>query len=73
MKKKKLKQGGEEVGGTLPYPQKRICNSAASSPNYSGALLKSATKLRQRKSEKKSQKEREREKRMEERGRQKSL
>lgn len=43
-----LKQGKDEEGRTLPYPQKRICNSAASSPNYSGALLKSATKAGRR-------------------------
>lgn len=38
--------GGEEGGKT---PQKRICNSAPSSPNYSGALLKSATRQREKK------------------------
>lgn len=47
-----VKKGGEgEVGRTLPYPQQRICNSAARSPNYSEALLKSETKPGQRERE----------------------
>lgn len=42
----------EEGGKKLPSPQKRICNSAASSPNYSGALLKSATRQKEREKKK---------------------
>lgn len=56
-KKVKTRRGGRG-GRKLPsYPQKRICNSAAGSPNYSGAVLKSATRQREREKNKKRQKE----------------
>lgn len=46
---KKFKASRGEEGGE----KKRICNSAASSPNYSEALLKSATRAGWRKEERK--------------------
>lgn len=46
-----LRKGDKGGRKSSPSPQKRICNSAASGPNYSEALLKSATRDEERKRE----------------------